>query len=56
MKRIFPLAAMLVLGGTVRLVALDVMALDGRGLDKVAATAAIRGGSFQDHLICNLES
>lgn len=29
MKRIFPLAAMLVLGGTVKLVALDVKALDG---------------------------
>ena len=40
MKRMFSLAAMLVLGGcaTVKPVALDVKALEGRGIDKVAAT------------------
>ncbi|MBL7249126.1 hypothetical protein [Alloalcanivorax marinus] len=40
MKRIFSLAAMLVLGGcaTVKPVALDVKALEGRRIDKVAAT------------------
>ncbi|MBL7249128.1 hypothetical protein [Alloalcanivorax marinus] len=40
MKRIFSLAAMLILGGcaTVKPVALDVKALEGRRIDKVAAT------------------